>query len=53
MKRFYFAIIIRVMDILKTIQDIINRAVDNGIVSFGAVLAMKDGKEAIRLARQG
>ena len=36
------------MDILKTIQDTINPAVDNGIVSFGAVLAMKDGKEAIR-----
>ena len=36
------------MDILKRIQNIINPGVDNGIVSFGAVIATKDEKEVFR-----
>ena len=36
------------MDILKKIKAIINPYVDQGIVSFGAVIATKDGKEVFR-----
>ena len=36
------------MSILDNIKEVINHIVDNGVVSFGAVIATKDGKEAIR-----
>lgn len=36
------------MDILEKIKDIINTAVDGGVVSFGAVIATKNGKEVVR-----